>query len=66
MATEFLQFRIGDEYDSDKLWLTYEVGTTEITVTDRRTFSHPQVDQGYKHAMDDVANKLAAILDGES
>ena len=33
MALELMEFRFGEEYDSDKLWLTYKVGTTEITVT---------------------------------
>jgi hypothetical protein len=32
MATELMEFRIGDEWASNRLWLTYQVGDTQITM----------------------------------
>jgi hypothetical protein len=34
--------------------------------THPQTYSDPKVDQGYKLAMGEIADRLAAILDGES
>jgi hypothetical protein len=45
VAKELMEFRLGDEYDRDKLWLRFEVGTLTLqAITSDSQYSDQTLD----------------------